>query len=118
MDRKIYTRAGMSPELKVELARIEAHEYRIETAEFIKEAIGLIANIYTDDKQGDDFNPFKVEFLWDEPEFGILAALDIREDLMERFRDDLEFNHEKMIATERKLRAFADELAGMIATKA
>jgi hypothetical protein len=118
MDRKIYTRDGMSPELKSELERIESHECRVEAAGFIKEAIGLIANIYTDDTQAEDFNPFKVEFFWDEPEFGVLAALDIREDLMERFRDDPEFHRVNMITSERKLRAFADDLAGIIATTA
>lgn len=66
------------------------------------------------DKHAQNANPFEVEFYWDEPEFGSIAKLDLREDLLDKFNDDPEHYKESIRVAEKAMRAFADELAGML----
>lgn len=106
---KIHTRENMSPELKRELDLIEQHEEAMRVREYLDGAMESSAYLYATRK-----SPFEVEFYWDEPEFGSIAKVDLRADLLEVFSDDPEHYKDKIAEFEKAYRAFSDELAAML----
>jgi hypothetical protein len=103
-------------------AIIEEHEQHVSAlnaAEWIRASVEshaayLVSTIGAHEMAQNKTNPFEVEFFWDWEEFEDIAKLDLREDLLEKFRDDPRFYADAINSTRVALRKFADELDAIL----
>lgn len=81
---------------------------------YVKAAIDVpIVYLYASIDQSRDKtlnNPFEVKLFWDEGGYGELLKLDLREDLLEKFKDDPEHYRVDIKTTVKAMRDFASEL--------
>jgi hypothetical protein len=116
---KLHTRENMSPELRDELEKIEAHERSViakgEIDEAIEANIFYLVSTFGPDRHAQSANPFEMRAYWDEPGFGCLMKVDLRTEILEKLgsyaEDDV---RDLYVSAAKAFRAFADELEAIL----